>query len=110
MRKELSDQEAAELWRQLSQLVDKDGRNLKFEHIVSGRTGEPTGVIQCHLFPLDVEQHLFRKSSARIWTSKGRSISECLRGVLQRLENSRARWKLIAPPADEEEEEGKPDE
>lgn len=47
MPKELSDHAAADLWRQLSQLIDEGG-NLTFEHTASGRTGE---VIQCHLIP-----------------------------------------------------------
>jgi hypothetical protein len=66
MLKELSDHEAADLWRQLSQLVD-EGRKLTFEHTVSGRTGELTGVIQCHLFPLAVERHLLHRSGVKRW-------------------------------------------
>ena len=92
MPKELSDHAAADLWRQLSQLIDEGG-NLTFEHTASGRTGE---VIQCHLIPGKPSSICSNRSGIKRWSFSGRSILECLRGVLERREvrtmNNRTHW------------------
>ena len=67
MPKELSDHAAADLWRQLSQLIDEGG-NLTFEHTASGRTGE---VIQCHLIPGKPSSICSNRSGIKRWSLAG---------------------------------------
>jgi hypothetical protein len=108
MHKELSDHEAAELWRQLSKLVG-EVRKLTFMHESASDT--TTTKLTCELFSWPVERHLFRKSCVnKRWVSSGDSMLECLKGVLDQRERSRVKYRRTAPPATDEEEEGDPDE
>ena len=113
---EISDKEACELWRALSELVN-EGRKLEFypetmnvENPAS-QSGRPrremTGAIFATLVSLPIERHLFGGSQGH-WRSVQANMEACVKDLLLQRENSRAKYKREAAPADNQPDEGEP--
>lgn len=115
---ELSDKEAAGLWRQLAQLVE-EGRDLRFEHQLeavpnphsaSGRPRMvPTGVVKVMLRGLEVERHLFPEGRAGWWAAHStNNLAAGVTAVMAQRERARSQYKRNAPPPTTEEDVGDP--